>query len=290
MSLPPADVEQVRLLVRAQDAARVAALAQALAMAEAQTRNFTGWYSTAAIKSWAGSLAASIEAIQQSLARSTDAYLARLATLMTGRPVRPRGAIDVTALRQGVTHPGAYGRVADQYRYQTSRQQVPDVLRVVQRQPDAPKVVPPLEAAVSRALVVAEMDTQLAVRGQAQAFMESQRTITGYRRVIHPELSRSGTCGLCIAASDRLYGKRELMPIHARCNCLPMPVYDGADPGSTLNQDDMRRLYGEAGDTSREKLKRTRYKVTEHGELGPLLTAKGDPVRTAADVKRDERS
>ncbi|MGV0595693.1 hypothetical protein [Mycolicibacterium porcinum] len=100
-------------------------------------------------------------------------------------------------------------------------------------------------------------------------------TVVGMRRIIHPELSRTGTCGLCIAASDRLYTVRELLPMHANCKCTSAPVTEEFDPADELNAVDLRQLYSDSGGTSRAHLKRTRYKVDEHGELGPTLI----PVR-----------
>lgn len=99
--------------------------------------------------------------------------------------------------------------------------------------------------------------------------------VVGMRRIIHPEMSRTGTCGLCIAASDRLYTVRELLPIHAGCWCTSAAVTEEFDPADELNAVDLRRLYRDAGGTSAAHLKRTRYKVDEHGELGPTLI----PVR-----------
>ncbi|BDY33167.1 hypothetical protein hbim_07142 [Mycolicibacterium mageritense] len=115
----------------------------------------------------------------------------------------------------------------------------------------------------------------------AQRFAESEvinaaanldgSPIVGMRRIIHPELSRTGTCGLCIAASDRLYTVRELLPMHANCKCTSAPVTEEFDPADELNAVDLRQLYRDAGGTSRAHLKRTRYKEDEHGELGPTL-------------------
>lgn len=98
--------------------------------------------------------------------------------------------------------------------------------------------------------------------------------IIGYRRVIHPELSRSGTCGMCIAASDRIYKVGELLPIHANCKCTIAAVTEDYDPADDLNAVDLNQLYKQAGGTSAAHLKRTRYKIDEHGELGPVLVPK----------------
>ena len=273
-----AQIEESRRLIEQQDAARQKAVAAAVALAVASTREFDQWYSTAAITAWALRLALGIEAIQRNLARQTDAFLARQSSLITGRAVRPVGAVDVSKLRQGITHPGAYGRVADQYRYQQSL--IEDAEADIQ---DA------IEAAVERAAEVAEMDAALAVRGQSQKFMAAQQRVIGYRRMIHPELSEGGSCGMCIVASTRLYKKAELMPIHLRCKCLPFPVYAGSDPGGAINDADLERLYAEAGGKQAAELKNTRYKVDQHGELGPVLNRAGAAFRTADDVETDER-
>jgi hypothetical protein len=95
--------------------------------------------------------------------------------------------------------------------------------------------------------------------------------VIGYRRVIHPELSRSGVCGLCIAASDRVYKVGELRPIHANCKCTIAPVTEDHDPADDLNKADLAAVYSASGGTSGAHLKRTRYKVDDHGELGPVL-------------------
>lgn len=100
---------------------------------------------------------------------------------------------------------------------------------------------------------------------------QAKAKIIGYRRVIHPELSRSGTCGLCIAASDRIYNIGELMPIHAHCKCTIAAITEDFDPADDLNAVDLSALYKDAGGTGSALLKRARYKVDEHGELGPVL-------------------
>jgi hypothetical protein len=100
--------------------------------------------------------------------------------------------------------------------------------------------------------------------------------VIGLRRVIHPELSRTGVCGLCVAASDRLYRVRELRPIHSGCNCTTAAVTEDFDPADELNAVDLKALYGDAGGTSGAHLKRTKYSTDEHGELGPVLVPKKD--------------
>lgn len=111
--------------------------------------------------------------------------------------------------------------------------------------------------------------------------------VIGYRRVIHPELSRTGTCGMCIAASDRIYKVGTLLPIHDKCKCTTAAVTEDYDPADELNALDLSSLYQDAGGTSVAHLKRTRYQVDEHGELGPVLVPakKYKPRTTKSKVR-----
>lgn len=101
--------------------------------------------------------------------------------------------------------------------------------------------------------------------------------VTGYRRVVHPELSKSGTsCGLCIVASTMHYTRAELMPIHSGCNCETCEIYSVGeeifDPGGMINFEDLEVFYREAGDTtSGWSLKKSKYKVVDHPEYGRTL-------------------
>lgn|GEM_PF-6385186 len=105
-------------------------------------------------------------------------------------------------------------------------------------------------------------------------YSREKSKVTGFRRVIHPELSRGGTCGLCIAASDRIYHVHELLPIHDHCNCTIAPVTEDHDPGAALNDLDLSKFYEDAGGNTAAHLKRTRYKIDDHGELGAVLKPK----------------
>ncbi|ORA25174.1 hypothetical protein [Mycobacterium aquaticum] len=116
---------------------------------------------------------------------------------------------------------------------------------------------------------------------------QAKTKIIGYRRVIHPELSRGGTCGMCIAASDRIYYVAELMPIHAHCKCTIAAITEDYDPADDLNAVDLNQLYKDAGGTSSAHLKRTRYKVDQHGELGSVMVPKSKykPRTTKSKVR-----
>jgi hypothetical protein len=258
-------------LVDAQAAARESLTAATAAAIGEAVRRFTGWYDTAAITVFAKAVAARVESSQRAMSSMTDAYLARVASAIRGVPVRPVGAIGVDGLRQGIAHDAVYGRLADQYRYLRSKglgdQQV-------------------LDRVVERAAVMVGTDMDLAMQHQSRAFMLA-RHATGYRRVIHPELSAGGTCGLCAVASHRVYHVADLMPIHARCKCVPTPIYGSDDPGSVINTEDLKTMYAAAGSTGAADLKRTRYTVHQHAELGPQLRAEKDHWRSPAQVRAD---
>ena len=137
---------------------------------------------------------------------------------------------------------------------------------------------------------LAEQETLRQAAGQAP----KSKKILGYRRVIHPELSTGGVCGLCVAASDMVYKTEDLKPIHHRCKCTVAAVTEKEEPGHRLNSADLNRLYTDAGEkvgkllTSGPALKRPRYDLVHHHEMGPMLVrVKGEkvPYYTTAPAK-----
>jgi hypothetical protein len=222
----------VLALVQAQAAARERITNAATRATVLQTRAMD-FYDSAAITRAVAAIVAHVEAAQRQTAALTDAYLARITSQLRDRATQPVGAVDVAVLRAGVTHDQVYGRLADNYRYLRSTGVT---------EADA------LTRTVQRAEAVAATDVDLAMRGQAARFAEVHHL--QYRRVLHPELSRHGACGLCVAASDRTYYRGDLMPIHARCKCEVLPVIGSKDPGQSINKADLDRLYATAGSTA----------------------------------------
>lgn len=294
-----------------------------------------------------------VQPAQRIAARNTAAFVARSTREMTGRQVRPAGAVDVTRLRRAIPpdvqraladgdispayivlgdtedgpgpdidrdvnlavpdpnesvidrlrrrraqenaangealNPGdPYGRSADSYRRDIADGKTEDQAR---------------RRALLRIQVAAETDVTLAVRQQYLAGMVDIRDVRGYRRILHPELSKStrpGPCGLCVVASDRIYRVKELKAIHAGCNCETLPIIGELDPGVELNADDLEAIYRAAGGTGgdavvivngRRKrvsvaLKRLRVALAEHGELGPVLVDADQHYRDPAEVAR----
>lgn len=141
-----------------------------------------------------------------------------------------------------------------------------------------------VQAGLDRLLAIGATNLQLALRQSTVQTLSRVDGVRGYRRILRPYLSRGGSCGLCVAAADRVYGKRDLLPIHTKCKCAVMPVTRAGDPGLQLNVADLERLYGSAGGTEAARLKRTRYRVEQHGELGPVLVPAGQHFRDVEDV------
>lgn len=167
-----------------------------------------------------------------------------------------------------VTDPAEpYARVADSYRYQ-----------VVADGATAEKAK---RKAMVRLAAIAETDVTLAVREQVRKTLGTIPGVTGYRRILHPELSETGPCGLCVVAATRIYKVEDLKPIHDRCVCETLPIIGALDPGLTLNASELEAIYDAAGGTGGEvikagrrhsaALKRVRVALAEHGELGPVL-------------------
>ena len=156
--------------------------------------------------------------------------------------------------------------------------------------PPLPTVAPPrlteaeiVDRVVDRAMRVADTSLTLTMRDQIEAAAKRDPgLITGYRRIIHPELGGK-VCGLCVAASTRVYYKGNLLPIHGYCKCTVLAMIgdvggDG-DVGGAINDADLDALYQQAGGvTDGQALRRTRFRVVEHGERGFELVRGGDSV------------
>lgn len=112
-------------------------------------------------------------------------------------------------------------------------------------------------------------------------------SVVGYRRVIHPELSRGGTCGLCLVASDKIYRRPDLRAVHGRCKCTVMEVRRSYDPGGSLNNLELGGIYkaanlgrGQYGD--RSALSNVRISRQSDGDL--LVTKTRTATESAPEI------
>lgn len=326
--LTAAQLAAIVALLQAQSAARQQLTAAAVAAAVAPFRAFTAWWDAKAVDKAITQVLRTLQPLQKQMARQTDVFNARVMTVMSGRTVRPIGIVDVTKLRRQmpkklieeladevVTPPwvelgdltdgpskhiddpleelvtsdkavwlnpaDVYGRVADGARYDQ-----------VAGGADEPKA---RERAIVRIQAAAHTDMTLAVRAQYERALKQGRTVRadGWRRILRPELSQSGPCGLCVVAADRVYRRGDLLPIHNRCVCEVLPILGDLDPGLILNVDDLERIYRAAGSTGGSKreggaLKKIRVALTEHGELGPVLTYADQHYRGMRQVAKTQ--
>lgn len=201
-----------------------------------------------------------IEAGQRTTALTTTQYLAQVISEQLGETYPLTGAVDVENLR-GVDPAEVYRRPFVQTWTALSKGVSFDAAVAV---------------GADRLLRLVDDDLSLAHRRAPLRLVGDDDRISGYRRVIRPELAAGGTCGLCIAASDRVYSRSSLLPIHTRCGCEVMPIVRGrrgvSDPARDLNGAD----YASIPATRRADLSRYRYSIHEHGELGPQLRREGD--------------
>lgn len=133
-----------------------------------------------------------------------------------------------------------------------------------------------LDGNLQRARTIVE---ERSVQQAAAKTVGLDRKVIGYRRVIHPEMSKGGVCGMCVVAADRKYKVGDLKAIHLECKCTVMEIFKDFDPGQQLNGKDLDALYGAAGGNTRDLLKRVRYTLVDHEELGVVLVGKkGAPI------------
>lgn len=233
---------------------------------------FDAWYSTAAVTAVAAEMAQFSQAGQDRIAGTAQSFIANVIAVMRGTKVTiPRTTLPPT---RGENAPLSlvHTRPAEAYRKAFATGATHD---------DA------VDAAVRRALSLQAGDLQLAERAAQQGVM-GELGITQYRRVVRPELSQTGSCGMCIVAADRIYKTDELLPMHGGCNCKTMPIIGDDDPGRSLNRKDLDRFYADAGSNKRDDLVRTRYVINAHGEYGPMLTRPQDAFRGQGNVRLED--
>lgn len=209
---------------------------------------------------------------QKAIVATTDADLAAMGNLTTGTNGRPAGLQADRLIgrhaRNGVFLEDVYARPV-----------------TVARKSGFDRGLQHLRSAIY-------MDAQLAQRRAANAIVESDTRIVGWRRQVNPGAGK--VCGLCVAASTRRYSVQALLPLHPMCRCSVYPIYD-TDPIRSANYIDRERLnevYARTnGSTDRSALGAIRFtaddlppgidseaiaklgpRVAWHSEYGPYLT------------------
>lgn len=216
-----------------------------------------------------------VEAGQARIGQLTDAYIARLAAQGLGRPIS-RGPIpDLTTKGlRGVSSTVVYTRP-----FQT-------VWTGLARGVAMEHAV---QAGQDRLLSIAATGLQLANTHSADNAL-SRSGVTTYQRV----LSGDQSCALCVIASTQQYHTGNLMPIHNNCSCTVQPSFnDGSQPSSSSALDGLRgavldRLGSAASSGAEDEVSSTDLRdaiVThEHGEIGPVLSVRGQQFTSASDL------
>lgn len=329
MAVDQGEVAAVAALIAAQDASRQDTMGMVQRLVDALLRDFTGWYEPEQVGRMAKAAAAATRAGQKQTTTNVNVYWSRLVSTLTGRRVTPGRLVDVSTVRPvpldsvygrvavqyryltaargpGTTPDVRLAAAREAWRRRAERltsnlpsglsdRNVGEVLRqAIGALPEVPleplSEADILDRAIQRGMVVADDNLSLAYRAQMEeAAKADPALVTAYRRVVRPELSAGGTCGLCIAASTRVFSRGDLLPLHSRCKCVVVPVIgavggDG-DIGGVINTVDLGALYDEAGgSTSAKALTRTRYKVVRHDELGSWLVPADSLQGVAADM------
>lgn len=220
-----------------------------------------------------------IEAGQVQTAALTDAYLAAVESTITGLPVRPVGIpadLVVDEAVRGVATAAVYSRTGPTVWTALSQGAS---LRVA------------AQKGLQRALSTASTDMQLAKTHASRHVLSKKDGVVGYRRVI----TGSKSCGLCIVASSQRYHKHNLLPCHPGCDCSVAPIYGKHDPGQVVDpstlagvHDAIAQRFGAFTESARGRDGIPNYRdvlVThEHGEIGPVLSVKGQTFTGPDDL------
>ncbi|TAJ48867.1 MAG: hypothetical protein EPO52_05715 [Herbiconiux sp.] len=232
--------------------------------------SFDDWYDSDLVTAQSARSSVYVDAALKQSRRLSRAYM--LAVLREiGAQTPTLDPIDDLYPRANIDMLEVYQRPAVQYRYALSQG------KSVQQARDV---------AERRLKDLVETDLGIVNRDEARVVMSAAPLVIGYRRVIHPELSESGTCGLCVVAASNYYSSDDLLDIHDECKCETMPITAAADPGLQLNREDLDRIYEGAGGNDRDSLKEVRIAIGMHGEIGPVLVREADHFRDPAEIGR----
>lgn len=184
----------------------------------------------------------------------TDAYLSRVLG------IRSLGPIDTDSLR-GVDVREVYARP-----YVTVRTKLSEGMAY-----DAA-----VSAGAARLTDIALADLQLAKTHTAKSVLSRTSGVEVYMRT----LTGNVNCALCYVASTQRYFKEDLMPIHPGCDCGVMPIADSGEqvinePRLAATHEAVENRLGKSDSGARAPDYRKQLIVREHGELGPILTVKG---------------
>ena len=196
----------------------------------------------------------------------TDAYLAQVLA-SSGIKLPPRPLVDTAALR-GIDATEVYARP-----FVTVRTKLSDGLTYEAA----------VNAGMARLTDIVLTDMQLAKTHSARNVFESSDRVKAFERT----LTGSINCALCYVASTQRYHRGDLMPIHPGCDCGVSPILDTGE--QVINPERLQASHeavedrlGASDSGARTPDYRKQIIVQEHGEIGPVLTVKGQHFQGAS--------
>jgi hypothetical protein len=246
---------------------RVAAIRQRVVAYVERVWGGLGSWDEADIERFVAAVVPVVSGGQLQTAALTDAYLAAVETAVLGTPARPVGVTPATvseeALR-GVPAVEVYRRPG---------------VTVWTALKNGAEFTAAVQAGLRRATGLAATDLQLAKTHTARRVLSGKDNVVGHRRV----LKGSKSCALCIVASTQRYRKADLQPCHPGCDCGVLPIYADRDPGQVIDPDRLdgvhqaiEQRFGVSDASGKRAVDYRKALVThEHGEIGPVLSVRG---------------
>jgi len=274
-------LEQTQRLVEAYAAEQARLTAALIRILLALWLGFPYWGNRDMERAWVARSAVEVDVALAQVRRVARAYMLTYLELIDARPESLPETVD-SYERGGTPLTEVYQRPARQRDY---------VERFEREQGATDEEA--LERAAAefeeRLRTIVDEDVMVTARDEQEKVARASSKVIGYRRILHPEFSQTGPCGLCVVAADRIYNVGALPPMHPNCKCTVSPVTRTQDLGLQLNRDDLERIYEAAGGTDRSRLSQLRIKEVAHGELGPMLLRSGGKWVTPSEVNRRAR-
>jgi len=211
---------------------------------------------------------------KREVSQSTVAFYQSIARL-TGqdfqRPVITASDLSTQALRNGITSDLVYRRPFVDLRRKLA---------------DGSQMSEAIEAGARRANLLAQTEIELAKRNVGLKVRQANQNIVGYIRT----LTGSENCALCYVASTQRYRRGDLLPIHPGCDCGEMPLYGTDDPGQVIDQTRLDATHQAVNerfgrfDLSARDIDYRQIRITNHGEMGPMLSVSGHTFKKAKNL------
>lgn len=213
----------------------------------------------------------SIKRQAANLALAYNKEIAKISDQPYKVPVVKNSDLTTEALRNGATAEVVYARPFTEMRTALSK---------------GLDLTTSLKRGAFRAVDLARTEVQLARRNAGLISRQGNNRVVGYLRV----LSGSENCALCYVASTQRYNRGDLLPIHPGCDCGEMEIYGNTDTGQIIDQERLdathQAILDRFGrfDVSAREIDYRQIQIHDHGELGPVLTVRGQTFTGPDDI------